>query len=484
MKAKSTKKALLCSLLSLVVCISMLVGSTFAWFTDSVTSANNKIVSGNLVLDLSVLEKDNTTWTSVKTSKAPIFNYTNWEPGYTEVKILKVSNLGSLALKWKATFKSAAPLGDLANVIDVYVMPGVTAYSADRTVLDGWTKVGTLKEFANTLSTTTYGQLTAKGTATAEATLGLAFKMQETAGNTYQNASLGAFDITILATQLNYESDSFDSSYDIGAEYDENNSTDAPVFYVGTVADLQAALSPTITNGDAVVELSKDIELAAGQTWTPLSLDSYTGVSRVIINGNGHTIKGLNDALLSSAIFGNTKVEINDLTLENSVVNSTTNYAGAFLSYADNSIAVNLKNCHVKNANVSSASYAGGLVGYVAAPITIEGCSVTGSTIISGGSAGALGGMISTAQGHETAVVSKATVTGNTVTSNKVGSYRVGELFGTTNIEYVNLSEISANGNTCSQPGSNSGDSGAVNTKWIGRSSSTVTGDTSAIVTP
>ena len=132
MTNKSTKKALALSVISLVVCVSMLVGTTFAWFTDSVTSANNKIVAGNLKLDLSVLETDNTTWTSVKESKAPIFNYTNWEPGYTEVKILKVSNLGSLALKWKATFKSAEPLGKLANVIDVYVKPGVTAYSADR----------------------------------------------------------------------------------------------------------------------------------------------------------------------------------------------------------------------------------------------------------------------------------------------------------------------------------------------------------------
>ena len=46
MKAKTTKRALLTSALSLLLCISMLVGTTFAWFTDSVQSGINKIVAG------------------------------------------------------------------------------------------------------------------------------------------------------------------------------------------------------------------------------------------------------------------------------------------------------------------------------------------------------------------------------------------------------------------------------------------------------
>ena len=48
---KSTKRALTSSILSLVLCIAMLIGSTFAWFTDNVTSANNKIQSGSLKVD-------------------------------------------------------------------------------------------------------------------------------------------------------------------------------------------------------------------------------------------------------------------------------------------------------------------------------------------------------------------------------------------------------------------------------------------------
>ena len=52
MKKQNTKRALLLSALSLLLCVCMLVGSTFAWFTDSVTSANNIIKSGNLDVEL------------------------------------------------------------------------------------------------------------------------------------------------------------------------------------------------------------------------------------------------------------------------------------------------------------------------------------------------------------------------------------------------------------------------------------------------
>ncbi len=220
MKTVSTKKALLMSVLSVLVCFTMLLGTTFAWFTDSVTSANNKIIAGNLKIDLELLDKATGNWNSIKDSKAPLFSEDSlWEPGYTEVKILKVENEGSLALKWKATFSSDVALSDLADVLDVYVKVGQSSYP-ERADLAGWTKAGTVREFVEGIESTTYGTLTAKGTADAEAYLGLAVKMREEAGNHYQNMSIGAFDITILATQLASEEDSFGIDYDALADYD------------------------------------------------------------------------------------------------------------------------------------------------------------------------------------------------------------------------------------------------------------------------
>ncbi len=219
---KSTKHVLLMSALALLLCVSMLVGSTYAWFTDSVTSTGNKIQSGSLVLDLSVWNVETDAWESIKESKEPLFNYEKWEPGYMAVQLLKVENKGSLALKWLAKFVSDATPGILANVIDVYVLPyGVLA--DDTTValpagrdLTGYTRVGTASEFINTIKDTTNGTLKA-GEA---AYLGIALKMQEGAGNDYQDKTLGAFDIQILATQLTYEPDSFDNQYDKEAPLD------------------------------------------------------------------------------------------------------------------------------------------------------------------------------------------------------------------------------------------------------------------------
>ena len=49
---KTTKRALFSSVMALILCFSMLVGTTFAWFTDEVKSGVNQIVAGNLDVEL------------------------------------------------------------------------------------------------------------------------------------------------------------------------------------------------------------------------------------------------------------------------------------------------------------------------------------------------------------------------------------------------------------------------------------------------
>lgn len=221
-KQKSTKRALLLSALSLLMCVSMLIGSTFAWFTDSVTSAGNKIQAGNLQVDLELYDKATDKWNSVKENNDPIFTYTNWEPGYVDAKLLKVENEGTLALKWKAKITTQASLGILADVIDVFVKPGVTEAEFEalsRADLSGWTNAGTVREFVEGIETSTYGTLNPKGTTGDSATLGIALKMREEAGNEYKNEVIGTFDIMILATQLTAEEDSFNDQYDKEAPF-------------------------------------------------------------------------------------------------------------------------------------------------------------------------------------------------------------------------------------------------------------------------
>ena len=97
-KSRSTKKALVASVISLAICLAMLIGSTFAWFTDSVTSGNNRVVAGNLDLEMQYKDK-NGNWQDV--TDATVFgDDILWEPGVAVYKEFKVINNGSLALKY------------------------------------------------------------------------------------------------------------------------------------------------------------------------------------------------------------------------------------------------------------------------------------------------------------------------------------------------------------------------------------------------
>ena len=272
----STKKSFLTSIVALVLCLTMFLGTTFAWFTDMVTSSGNIIQSGSLKIDLELLDKESGKWNSIKESKSPLFDYDKWEPGYVDVKVLKVENEGTLALKWKAMFVSDEQLSALADVIDVYVLPfgvgdGADAkYPADRN-LDGYTKVGTLKDFVNTIESTTYGNLKAG----ESAYLGIALKMQDEAGNEYQELSLGKFNIKIVATQMANESDSFGNDYDANAEWPnlENGYAASTAIDAGNL--MLGALTSELTiggnNGVGAV-IPADVKVAEGATSLELTM--------------------------------------------------------------------------------------------------------------------------------------------------------------------------------------------------------------------
>jgi len=266
---KTTKRAIIASVMAMILCFAMFVGTTYAWFTDSVTSTGNKVVAGTLKIDLELKDAKTNTYSSIKDTQAPIFNYDNWEPGYTDVKILKIENEGSLALKWYAKFVSDYELSALANVIQVYVnpQPADFAYPTDRATVQGWQHAGTVKQFVNTIETTTYGSLAPSVPSMTDSAvyaglqsvqyLGIALVMDVDAGNEYQGMSLcGDFDILILATQETAEIDSFDKNYDAGAEFDE-----FVVRNVSTEAQLADVLSDTTKESPVVVNLKSDVTL-------------------------------------------------------------------------------------------------------------------------------------------------------------------------------------------------------------------------------
>lgn len=217
MKRNNTKRALLMSVLSLMMCVTMLIGSTFAWFTDSVTSAKNIIKSGTLDVEMyyedgtkAVPAVDSSAWKDA--SAEAIFNYDRWEPGYTEVRHIKIANVGTLALKYQLAIQANGTVSKLSDVIDVYYTDPA-AQVASRADLDESAKLGTLTTVLANLDQTAAGNLAAG----ESVTLTLALKMQESAGNEYQDLAIGSdFSVVLFATQLDAEADSFDNTYDEG----------------------------------------------------------------------------------------------------------------------------------------------------------------------------------------------------------------------------------------------------------------------------
>ena len=220
---KKTKSALLHSVIALLLCISMFISSTFAWFTDTVSSGKNVITAGNL--DLEMYWTDDLSsgqWYNVEENgHNTIFSYENWEPGYTDVKYIKLVNAGDLALNYELTLTPQNGVGKLAEVINVYFAEGGVAVQ-QRSDLQNLKAIGLLSNVLN-------GGATAGGTLLAadqlsplhpsgEVVMTVAMNMLTTAGNDYQNEDAGEFTVTALATQAPYEADSFGNDYDANAE--------------------------------------------------------------------------------------------------------------------------------------------------------------------------------------------------------------------------------------------------------------------------
>lgn len=298
---KNTKRALLSSVVALFLCFTMLLGTTFAWFTDSVTSANNIIKSGTLVVEMyyadgtkAVPADDSADWKNA--DGVAIYTADQlWEPGYTDAKHIKISNEGTLALKYQLAIVPTGEVSELAEVIDVYYIEDATQI-ATRDDLANYAPIGTLDELIN--NGIKRGNLSANTDYTAT----LVLKMQENAGNEYQDLSIGDdFTIQLLATQYTEESDSFDNQYDDNAWH--------PDMVVYTIDQLEQALA----NGGKI-QVNGTLNAGATQdvpNWTnapaefifdATTLDALKGGKYVLEQGSRYGVVGLISAGESLAL--------------------------------------------------------------------------------------------------------------------------------------------------------------------------------------
>ena len=223
-----TKKALGLSILSMMLCIVMLAGSTFAWFTDSASAGKNRIVAGNLDVELEYRDADgnwqkvdkNTSLFSALEEDGKTENL--WEPGHTEVVYLKVSNVGNLALKYKlavtvaneSVFENA--LGDKDARLSDYLVLGQAVSDTEideyKTRADAWAAAG------DTLKLESYTKVNNLLKPDEAEYIALIVYLPTTVGNEANYRGSVApeitFGVTLQATQTPFEEDSFEDDYD------------------------------------------------------------------------------------------------------------------------------------------------------------------------------------------------------------------------------------------------------------------------------
>ena len=210
--SKQTKRALLTSVLSIALCLSMLIGTTFAWFTDTASTAVNKIQAGTL--DVDIVDADNNTLNGKTLYFRDKGQNTNilWEPGATfNLDTFRIVNKGNLALKYKVVISGIDGSAELLNVINFTVKKG----DAAPVELAGWE--GVLLPEGATATATDGADVKTTGL------IAISGKMDEQAGNQYQGLSIDGLGITVYATQAQYESDSEDNTYDAGADMTPDN---------------------------------------------------------------------------------------------------------------------------------------------------------------------------------------------------------------------------------------------------------------------
>lgn len=415
-KQKSTKRALLLSVLSLLMCVSMLIGSTFAWFSDSVTSGSNKIQAGNLDVDLYL-------WTAEGQSKEitdesdPIFGAnsiaqnnnaaTLWEPGKTQVAYLSIKNNGSLDLKYKV----AVDVRDADGEQDLYkVMKYAIINDAKYADVTAWDTVKGVNVVPGVNATQANDVALKAG---EEHFFALSIHMQEEAGNEYMNGQVD-FDVRVLATQLASESDSFDNQYDANAKYppdkwdgtvDTSWYNDTDTEFTLTSAEQLAGLAELVDGGNKFA--GKTIKLDANmnlefipegstepESFEPIGSFSDNKAFEGTFDGQGYTISNMyqNGWALENGFWDGPEYGMGLFSLTENATVKNVNFDGASLPSEANIMGVvagGAANCVFENINISDAYlgnhswYSGGVVGWAEGDVKLVNCDIDETSVVS-----------------------------------------------------------------------------------------------------
>ena len=224
MTQTKTKKALLMSVLSMVLCVAMLVGMTFAWFTDTASTSVNKIQAGKLDVELEY-SYNMTDWETATSSTKLFDDKTLWEPGYTEIVYLRVKNAGNLALKYTMGLNSQVGFvkgtnvyGNEYNVGDYLKLGTTTTTTKFDTREAAQAAVAANETIIKNAGAFTGDTMQTLEKGTTSTPIALVIYMPTTVGNEANAGPKASYvyrlGVDVYATQAAVENDSIDNTYD------------------------------------------------------------------------------------------------------------------------------------------------------------------------------------------------------------------------------------------------------------------------------
>ena len=366
---KQTRRALFMSVVSLMLCVAMLAGTTFAWFTDEVTSGNNTIAAGNLDVALYHSDKDAPNGEEV-TGNTKLFDDVDpdlWEPGAVAYENFKVVNEGTLALKYRMSLKTLEQ-----SEVNGYKLGDVIKVGFKQGGFTSTTREGVINEVSEWKSLTEYtldksGVELAAG-ASDEFGLVLYWQPNDNETDNHYNVPGKALylnvGVELYATQVEAEEDSFGDDYDEFAD-------------LGEAWDGETKEEPKVDEETGVIHITNAAELVAMMEVTGNSI--YSGKTIVLdadINLGGATIKGIGDDTTNFAgIFDGQGHAIGNFKIDAS---GRSYYAGLFNQVSHGGT---VKNLTVKGATVIGTS----MVGAVASSVdsgTVTNCKAIDCTLM------------------------------------------------------------------------------------------------------
>ena len=427
--SKNTKRALVSSALAILMCVAMLIGTTFAWFTDTASTSVNKIQAGTL--DVQLVDKDGNDLEGKTLDFAKAAGHESeailWEPGCTyELPAVYVKNNGNLALKYKIQITGINGDAKLNEAIEWTI--GGLDLDTEGTLLAGKTS----------------DALTIKG------------HMKEDAGNEYQGLSIDGISITVVATQYTYEYDSNDNQYDANAKYLSVEDLKAEYGVDGLkmpagveITDTGSGFTVTLKDEEAFLYFTQVFEIESalkaretalnngtitkypsetGSTFNmwhygsaiTVKMDCDVDLKNIIVStvkfsraygpyfdGCGHTIKNARMVASSGTIgFFGAYIHVSNVTFDNFQVSAAGCTAAAVVSGSANGGA-EITNVTVKNSSVIGGRFAGAIAGETYGSITD--CKVENTVVCGQYKVGGITG--------QTQQTKDLQITGNTLTN-------------------------------------------------------------------